>query len=76
MQYLNKKNHTTVQFGTDPFKTMCKPQYDYQCLVQNKYHLVETLRPSSANCGNLTHKENLSVTAQQWKKTMAKHSKD
>jgi hypothetical protein len=35
----------------------------------------ETLRPTSANCGNLTQYETLPVAAQQWKEKMAKCSK-
>jgi hypothetical protein len=35
----------------------------------------ETLRPTSVNCGNLTQQETLPVTAEQWKKKMAKHCK-
>jgi hypothetical protein len=44
-------------------------------LVQNKDHQEETLRPTYANCGNLTQQETLPVKAKQWKKKMAKHCK-
>jgi len=37
-------------------------------LVKNKDYQEETLRPTYANCENLTQQETLPVKAEQWKK--------